>query len=101
MTSRHALNRLLVGLVFAAVVLALLAIWLIATPAHAQAGLPLATDADRLLSPLSINREGTEVVFRPTAADALRICVEQRPGVFGRRVCFTAGDVRRGLVVRR
>jgi hypothetical protein len=57
-----------------------------------------ADKADQALSPLFISTDGKEVTLRPAAKDALRICVEPATNTFGRRVCFTVGDVRAGLV---
>lgn len=71
---------------------------LASTVAIAQRQVPLATDADRALAPLEVSLDGREFTFRGAAGDELRICVEPSPDRFGRRVCFTVGDVRRGRV---
>lgn len=60
--------------------------------------LPLATEADKAVAPLEISRDGRTVTFRDAAVDELQVCVEPARGRFGRRVCFTVGDVRAGRV---
>jgi hypothetical protein len=60
--------------------------------------IPLATPADKAHAPLEISRDGKTVTFRDAAPDDLEVCVEPARDRFGRRVCFTVGDVRHGRV---
>jgi hypothetical protein len=62
---------------------------------------PLASEADKAVSQLLISRDGWTVTVRDVADDGLRLCVAPRPGAFGPTRCFTAGEIRRGQVVRR
>lgn len=79
----------------------LLALVLIGVTGAVAQRVPLATEADKALSPLLISRDGSEVTFRGAALNTLRICVEPESGKFGRRVCFTVGDVRTAVVAKR
>lgn len=72
---------------------ALLGAMLVAVP---SAQVPIATPIDEATAQLTISQDGSEVTFRRPAPDDLRICVE--PQEFGKRICFTVGDVRAGRV---
>jgi hypothetical protein len=58
---------------------------------------PLATEADRLLSRISVAIDGRTLTIRGPAPDDLRVCVEPAGGRFGRTICYAARDLRRGL----
>lgn len=74
------------------VALALLAAALYTAIVHAQQ-VPLATEADRVLSQLEVSRDGKTVRFRSSAPDSLRVCVTPRE--FGQERCTTLGAWRR------
>lgn len=61
-----------------------------------QERVPLATEAQRAFAPLAVSEDGRTVTFRSTAKDSLLVCVEPLGDKFGKRVCFTVGDVRTG-----
>lgn len=63
-----------------------------------RAMVPLSSAVEERLAQQAISPDGREVTFRAAAADDIRVCVEQREGVFGPRRCFTLGQVRRGDV---
>lgn len=65
----------------------------------AQARVPLASQADKVLSPLEISVDGSTFTFRGVAADRLQVCVEPRIGLFGPRRCYSVQDMRAGLVL--
>ena len=95
-------SRWLIGAAFVSTVLWVALIALVLTVfVDAQARVPLATEAEKALSPLLISTDGSTVTFRATAPAALKICVEADLHTFTRRSCFTVGDVRDGLVIKR
>jgi hypothetical protein len=61
-----------------------------------QARTPLATEAEKVLSPLIVSRDGSTVTFRGVAVNALTIRIEPELGTFGKTMTFTVGDVRAG-----
>lgn len=73
---------------------------LLAAPVSAQ-GVPLATARDEALALVSISLDGKRWTFRPVASDDVTVCVEPRPEAFGRRACFTLGEIRSGKVAVR
>ncbi len=77
------------------------ALFLVVEVGLVGAQIPLATDVDRAQSQMAISLDGTEFTFRGVALNSTRICVEPATGKFGPRRCFTVGDVRDGLVIKR
>lgn len=58
---------------------------------------PLASDADKALAPLSISADGKTFTLRGTAPDDAQVCVEPSIGRFGRRRCYALSDLRAGM----
>jgi hypothetical protein len=88
------MTRLLLAFVVAAVLV------VVANLVAQDRQVPMATSVENALAQVSINRDGSEVTLRGALPDTTRVCIEPSPAKFGRRHCFTLGEIRAAAVVR-